>query len=320
VITTPAIAGLLAGGLVLVVAGILLSSRQRRTALADILDLPFAEPGTAPAPAGAPQAFIPPDALGKAGELVGRLDTHGTLASTLERARIPLRPGEYLLLSSLASLGLGAIAVALGGHLVFAAGGILLGGLVATVVPRRRIEKRRKALEAQLPDAISLIASSLSAGHTFLRAIQMMTEEAEPPLADEFKTVIAETQLGRPLLDSLDRMARRMEIRDLSWVVQAIRIQQKVGGKLADLLFTLVDFLRAREEVRREIDVLTAEGRLSALILALLPAFILVAVQVVDPTYLAPLYRGWGLIWLAGCLVSVGIGVVAILRMVRIEV
>jgi tight adherence protein B len=319
-----AIAALLGSGLILVVIGFVLSSRRRRSELADILDLPFGPLGGGQAPSGdesgATESLIPPDALGKAGELLGRLDRRRQLASSLERARIPLRSGEYLLAAFVGSAVLGLVAVALAGHLIFALGGVLAGGLAASVIPRRRIEKRRQALEAQLPDAISLVAASLSAGHPFLRAIQMMTEEAEPPLADEFKTVIAETQLGRPLLDSLDRMGQRIDIRDLSWVVQAIRIQQKVGGKLADLLFTLVDFLRAREEVRREVDVLTAEGRLSALILSLLPAFILVAVQVVDPSYLTPLYRGWGLLWLGACVISVGIGVVTIMRMVRIDV
>src|SRR3546814_2935346 len=98
-----------------------------------------------------------------------------------------------------------------------------------------------------------------------------MAEEAEGPIAEEFGRVIAETQLGDPLVDALERMARRLDIRVVDWVVQAIRIQQTVGGKLADLLHTLAGFIRAREEIRREVDVLTAEGRVSAYILGALP-------------------------------------------------
>src|SRR5207244_12572024 len=90
----------------------------------------------------------------------------------------------------------------------------------------RRITKRRKKFEEQFPDALSLIASSLSAGHTFLRAIQMMCEESEPPIAEEFARVVNETQLGDPLVDALGRMAERLQVRDVDWVVQAIRIQQ----------------------------------------------------------------------------------------------
>ena len=88
-----------------------------------------------------------------------------------------------------------------------------------------------------------------------------MCEEAEPPISEEFARVVSETQLGDPLVDALERMAHRLDVCDVDWVVQAIRIQQTVGGKLAELLHTLADFIRAREEIRREIDVLTAEGK-----------------------------------------------------------
>src|SRR3546814_11188905 len=89
----------------------------------------------------------------------------------------------------------------------------------------------------------------------------MMTQEAGGPLAEEFGRVVSETELGDPLLDSLQRMADRLDIRDVDWVVQAIRIQQTVGGKLADLLHTLADFNRARDEIRREVDGFKSEGR-----------------------------------------------------------
>src|SRR5205814_9317786 len=177
--------------------------------------------------------------------------------------------------------------------------GLAVAGLAAVALPRRRIARRRKAFEAQLPEAMTLIASSLSAGHTFLRAIQMMCEEAEAPLPEEFARVVSETRLGDPVVDAIERMAARLQIRDLQWVVQAIRIQQSVGGKLADLLHTLADFIRAREEIRREIAVLTAEGRISAWVLGALPIFLLFAVQVVSPGYMKPLFHGWGIAVLA---------------------
>jgi len=102
--------------------------------------------------------------------------------------------------------------------------------------------------------------------------------------------------------------------------VQAIRIQQTVGGKLADLLHTLADFMRAREEVRREVDVLTAEGRISAWILGAMPVLLLVGVQVMSPGYADPLFHGAGLLALAFTGVSIVMGVGIIRRMVRIEI
>jgi Flp pilus assembly protein TadB len=204
--------------------------------------------------------------------------------------------------------------------MVFALLGLFGAPGFGMVFPRMRIARRRKKFEAQLPGALSLIAGSLSAGHTFLRAIQMMCEEADPPLSEEFARVVYETRLGDPVVDALERMAIRLEIKDLVWVVQAIRIQQTVGGKLADLLHTLADFIRAREEVRREISTLTAEGRISAWVLGGMPIVLLLAVQVLNPGYATPLFQGKGLFVLAGCGLSIITGVGLIRRMVKIEV
>ena len=148
-----------------------------------------------------------------------------------------------------------------------------------------------------------------------------MCEEAEPPLSEEFARVVSETQLGDPLVDALERMASRLDVRDVDWVVQAIRIQQTVGGKLADLLHTLADFIRAREEIRREIDVLTAEGKVSAYVLGA-PARSSSAlfIQVTNPGYLDPMFAGLGPVWLGGAAASVAIGMVIIFRMVKVDI
>jgi tight adherence protein B len=198
--------------------------------------------------------------------------------------------------------------------------GVVLGPLGAVSYVRFRIARRRKKFEAALPDALTLIASSLSAGHTFLRAVQMMTEEAEPPLSEEFGRLIAETRLGDPVVDALARMAKRLEIRDLDWVVQAIRIQQTVGGRLADLLHTLADFIRAREEVRRDVAVLTAEGRISAYVLTALAPFMFLAIQVISPGYMKPMFSGMGLVVLGATALLMVFGSVVIFRMCKIEV
>jgi tight adherence protein B len=196
----------------------------------------------------------------------------------------------------------------------------LAGPLLAWQFVKFKVARRRKAFEAQLPDALALIASSLQAGHTALRSVQSMVEESEAPLSEEFERVVAETALGDPLVDALERMAKRLDIEDLAWVVQAIRIQQTVGGKLADLLFTLADFMRGREEIRREVKVLTAEGRMSAWVLGGLPILLFFAVKTMSPGYLDPLLRTPGLFVLIGAAVSVGIGMGMIMRMVKIDI
>jgi len=318
---TPTLVALLVGaGLALVVVGILVRARERDYDLAEILDLPYGERDVPVEAVTEGRNVLAEGAVTMAGRMVGQLDARGSLGLLLERARIPLKPGEYVVVVASGAIVGGILIGLMTSAAVLGVAGFL--GVVAAgnLVPKVKVSKRRKAFEAQLPEALSLIASSLSAGHTFLRAVQMMTEEAENPLAEEFARVVYETQLGDPLVEALDRMAVRLEIEDLRWVVQAIRIQQTVGGKLADMLHTLADFIRSREEVRREVQVLTAEGRVSAWVLGAMPIGLLFAIQVLNPEYGAPFYKGWGLLILGMTFASVATGVAVILKMVKIEV
>lgn len=307
-------------GLALIVGGFLFRVREREKALAEILDLPFGERDVRPDTVAEGYSPLVEGTIGLAGKMVEQFDEKGDMRAALERARIPMRPGEYVVIAAGATLGLAAALYGITGTVLVAAIGLIIGPIAAVSFVRYRIAKRRKAFEAALPDALTLIASSLSAGHTFLRAIQMMTEEAEPPLSEEFGRVIAETRLGDPVVDALARMAKRLEVRDLDWVVQAIRIQQTTGGRLADVLRTLADFMRAREEVRREVKVLTAEGRVSAIVLSSMPPLLFLAFQIINPGYATPLLHGWGLAVLGGAAASTAIGTGIIVRMVNIEV
>jgi len=317
--TAALVSVLVAAGVALVILGIMLRARERERQLADILDLPFGERDVPPE-AIEQRAALVEGTVGFANRMVEQFDAKGALAQALERARIPIRPGEFVVIvSGIAFVGAVALRLVTGQWWYFAACAVGAPFIAASFL-RWKVKKRRKAFEDQLPEAMTLIAGSLSAGHTFLRAVQMMTEEAEPPMSEEFARVIYETRLGDPLVDSLERMARRLEIRDLEWVVQAIRVQQTVGGKLADLLHTLADFIRAREDVRREVDVLTAEGRISAWVLGALPVFLLIAISSLDASYMQPMYQGWGYIWLGITCLSILVGITVIRRMVNIDV
>ncbi len=306
-------------GVLLVVGSRVLARRERVKALAELLEVPETTRPAGPERAPA-RSQLAESTIAAAGKLVKRFDAKGALANALEQARIPLRPAELVILTAAAGLSMAALLLAFTGRWVLPLLAIALSPLVSAAIVKRRVARRRKQFEAQLPGALSLIASSLSAGHTFLRAIQMMVDESEPPLAEEFSLVLAETRLGYPVIDAVHRMADRLGIRDLDWVVQAIRIQQTVGGRLADLLHTLADFIRAREEVRREVLVLTAEGRISAYVLGAMAPFLFVTIQVVNPGYMEPMFRGWGLVTLGLAAASVAMGTVVILRMVKIKV
>ena len=307
-------------GLGLLVAAWFMYRRDEDAVIADVL-------GMAPAAFGEERderdealSAVTERAIGLADEAVQAMDKKRSLGVLLDRAMIPLRPGEFVIVVAGASLVLVAVLLLLFGQLLLAAAGAVAVPLVAARIVRRRVVKRTKAFCAQLPDALSLVASSLSAGHTFLRAVQMMCEESAPPLSEEFSRLVAETRLGDNVTEALGRMAERLQIRDLDMVVQAIRIQQTVGGRLADLFHTLSDVIRARDEVKREVLVLTAEGRMSAYVLAGLVPVLFLIMRMVNPDYLVPLYSGTGLFVLIGCGLSVVAGLFVILRMVKIDI
>ena len=306
-----------AAGLVLLVVAGISHRRDQDQAMSDILGM---TPGGDEAGHDGELSPVTGRAVTLAGQVVERMDRDRSLGNLLERAKIPLRPGELVIVVAGAALGAAALVMAVTGSILTALGAAILIVLLTAQVLRRRVSKRRKAFEAQLPDALSLVASSLAAGHTFLRAIQMMCEESAAPLSEEFSRLVAETRLGDSVVEALERTAQRLQIRDLDMVVQAIRIQQTVGGRLADLLHTLSDVIRARDEVRREVMILTAEGRMSAYVLTGLVPFLFLVIQVLNPGYIDPLYAGWGLILLTGCGLSVVAGLFVILRMVKIDV
>lgn len=314
------LAVLVGGGLTLIATGFLMRSRERDEDLAAILDLPFGEKDLPPQAVETARNALLESGVGLVHAGLDKLDISARIRNELERARVPLLPGEFVLVGAALSVALSLVSLLLTSRPPIAV-------VVAAVAPwmcwqllKGRTERRRKALEAQIPEALSLVAASLEAGHTFLRSIEMMVEESEPPLSQEFERVLAETRLGDSLVDSLQRMADRLQIRDMAWVVQAIRIQQTVGGRLAELLGTLAEFMRAREEMRREVRVLTAEGKLSAFVLGGLPFVLFFIIQTMNPGYLEPLMRGWGLAALGGAAAMVGAGVGVILRMARVDV
>lgn len=308
------------GGLALVAVGLLSRVYEREEALADILDLPWGEKDVDLAAVVEQHSTLVENTIGVAGKIVDQVDAKGSLLRLLEQARLPIRPGEFILFVLAGGVVLGAFVMALTANLLFGLASLLLSPLIGITFLNRRVARRNRQFQEQFPEALGIIASSLTAGHTFLRAIQMLCEENEGPIAEELSRVVSETQLGDPLVDALERMAQRLQIRDVDWVVQAIRIQQTAGGRLAELLHTLADFIRAREEIRREIDVLTAEGRVSAYILGALPVALALFMQTTNPGYLSPMFEGWGLVWVGGSIASIAAGMGVILRMVKVEV
>lgn len=197
------------------------------------------------------------------------------------------------------------------------AGFTLLG---ARFLLERRIAKRRAAFADQLDDSLSLVASGLRAGHSLPRAMDAVSQEAESPTAEEFARILNQNRLGRDLGEALQLSADRMKSDDLAWVAQAVAIHREVGGNLSEVLDHVGETIRERNQIRRQVATLSAEGRISANVLIALPVLIAIILAVVSPTYITALITqpiGWALI--GASLVLFAIGVLWLRAVVRVQ-
>lgn len=210
-----------------------------------------------------------------------------------------------------------------------AASGLPLLGAVALIgVPvgvrafvRARADKQRRLFDEQLADNLQVIASAQRAGHSFLGALTVSVQEAPEPTKREFERVLADERLGLPIEDALEGAARRMESRDLEQVILVARLQRETGGNTAEVLDKVADTARERSELRRLIQTLTAQGRMSRWIITALPVGLLVIFSLLNPGYTAPLFEtGGGRLALGIGAVLLIMGSLAIKRIVTIKV
>jgi tight adherence protein B len=260
-------------------------------------------------------------AVDLAERVVARRGLDGVLGARLEAAGLPLRTAEWLVLHVGCAVGCSVLLLLLsGGGLPATAFGMVLGLAVPWLVLMIRQGRREKAFLAQLPDTLQLLSSSLKAGHSLPQALDTVVRQGEPPMAAELRRALVESRLGMPAEDALERIGERVRSDDFSWVVMAIRIQREVGGNLAELLTTVADTLRERERLRRQVDVLSAEGRLSGIILGCLPLGFAGYLLVARPEYLAPMLTPFGLVLLASAVILLAVGSIWVARVVTVEV
>ena len=151
--------------------------------------------------------------------------------------------------------------------------------------------RRRRAFADQLPDMLQLLSTTLRSGFSVLQGLDTVARQLSGPLGKEMRGVVAEARLGRSIVTSLTEVARRAKNEDLEWVATAIGIQQEVGGNLAELLDIVAETMNARSRLRREAHALTAEGRIGAIIISILPVAIGLFVYLVNPSYVSPLFH-----------------------------
>ncbi len=207
----------------------------------------------------------------------------------LEQAGLDIRPGEFIVTVLTAALVAGLVGWAMVAFLF----GVLLAFstlVLSKVVVSLLAGRRRKQFVDQLAETLQLLTGSLRAGNGLTQALDTVGRESESPTSEEFRRVLVETRLGRDLSGALQAVAERMRSQDMLWVVQAIDINREIGGNLAEILDTITGTIRDRSRLRRQVSALTAEGRLSALVVMILPFVLSAVMAVINPEYLSPLY------------------------------
>lgn len=256
---------------------------------------------------------------GLSAQMLEANDRGRSLDDTLDRAGLAVRANEFVV--ACAAITLASLLV-----------GVLLFGvpffLLMLVVPLLGIpgalkfltKRRTKAFVTQLGDTLQLMVGSLTAGYGLGQTVDSVAKETESPTCDEFSRVVMETRLGRSLEDALDAMSLRINSPDFDWVVDAIKIQASVGGDLAEILEQVGETIRARVRIKRQVDALTAEGKISALVLFVLPFGLAGFIFMSNPDYIAPLTSsGVGYVMIGTALTMLAIGGLWLRKLVNPE-
>jgi tight adherence protein B len=303
-------------------------TRERRPQLSDTL-APYTvgqiaeRAGSAGPKAGATKELVTSPLLQRAVDKVAEFASQRGLLqyveAKLEQANLPVRPAEMLFFY-LVAVVVGGVVGLLGGVVV-----AIVLAVVLAVAPWMALDgvakQRTKKFTSQLPDMLQLLATTLRSGFSILQGLDTVSRQLPEPIGEEMRQVVTEARLGRPVVEALDDVAKRVRSDDFDWVVQAIAIQREVGGNLAELLDIVADTMQERERVRREVRTLTAEGRIGAVIITILPVLIGVFVWVTNRSYLQPLFHNTaGEIAFYGSIGLAVVGIVWLRRIIEIEI
>lgn len=254
--------------------------------------------------------------------LEGREGLATALGAKLEAAGMAIKPAEWLLAHFGIALLLGLLSLLVsGGSIIYLLVGLLLGALLPWVYLSFKRSRRVKAFKYSLADTLQLMAGSLSAGLSLAQSVDTVVREGNEPISGEFRRALVEARLGVEIEDALQGVGERMQSVDFDWVVMAIRIQREVGGNLSELLTNVAATIREREYLERQVQALSAEGRLSVWILGGLPPGFMAYLLVANPEYLQPLITTTvGYIMLGVMAVLLVSGILWMKKLVKVDV
>lgn len=243
------------------------------------------------------------------------------LGTLIEQSGVKMTPGGFVLITVLTAAA-GLFTIATISKATFAAPLAAIGGagLPYLFLLQRRSARIRK-FEEQFPEALDLMSRALRAGHAFQTSLGMVAEEMPAPVGPEFKKTFDQQNFGLPLKDALAELAGRIPLLDVRFFVTAVMIQRDTGGNLAEILDNLADVVRERFKVLRQVRVHTAHGRFTGWVLLSLPAALGVALALLNPEHMNPLFtEQLGKTMLIGAAVMQAVGYVWIRKVIKIEV
>lgn len=249
------------------------------------------------------------------GRYVVRLENKLLAGGLLLRAR------EFAMLAGGLTLSAAVMMFLLSGAVVNAVLVLAAGPLLSFGYLNMRVERRKQTLNAQIADMIMFMANGLKAGHSLVQVMEGVSREIGPPLSDHLKAFLRDTVMGVPMEEALVKLDERAGDEDLSMVITAILIQYQVGGNLSEILDNISITIRERVRIKQEIQTLTAQGRMSAIIICLLPVALGVFITMINPDFMAVLFREpLGLMMVGAAVFFELIGVLVIRRIVEIRV
>jgi tight adherence protein B len=313
---------LIGGGIVLVllIIGVVITSKSDRTMVEDRLGK-YLEEEKAPGSKESGNSALT-DWVNKS---VEKSSFGERIARDLARADLKLKPGEYIALYVITTIGGALIAFLVGGKSPVSA---LIGAGLGALVPRWYVGsqkgKRLIKFNDQLPDMLNLVVNGLRAGYSTMQALEAVSKEMPSPICDEFRRVVQEMQLGIPMERALANLLRRIPSEDLDFVITAINVQREVGGNLAEILDVISYTIRERIRIKGEIRVLTSQVMYSGKLLSLMPIALMIVLWFINKDYMLEFFTPENLVCGVASLVTaaflIGIGYFVMTRIAKIEV
>lgn len=243
------------------------------------------------------------------------------LEQRLIQAGLPMRGAEFMVICCGVGIVGALLFLLLSGKILLSLMGGMMGFSMPFLILKLKIDQRCKAFNDQLGDTMVLIANALRTGYSFMQAVDMVSREMPKPIGEEFGRVLKEMSLGVTTEDSLNNMAKRVNSEDLDLVITAVLIQRQVGGNLAVVLDSIANTIRERIKIKGHIRTLTAQGKISGIIVGLLPIVIGGIIYLINPEYIKVLFtHPMGKAMLVAGVVSQFIGIMVIRKIITIDI